>query len=58
MKKALDRAGMPTELIELEGEGHSGWSSENQIRTLAALDAFFWQHLGPGYGVTTPPARR
>ena len=56
MKKSLDQAGMPTELIELEGEGHSRWTSENEMRTLATVDAFLWKHLGAGYGVTTPPA--
>ena len=56
MKKALDGAGMPTDLIELEGEGHSYWESENEMRVLAAIDAFLWKHIGAGYGVTTPPA--
>jgi hypothetical protein len=22
---------------------------------LRAIDQFLWKHLGPGYGVTTPP---
>jgi dipeptidyl aminopeptidase/acylaminoacyl peptidase len=57
MKKALDQAEMPAELIELEGEGHSGWSEESEKLALATIDAFLWQHLGPGHGVTTPPAR-
>jgi dipeptidyl aminopeptidase/acylaminoacyl peptidase len=50
MKKALDEAGMPTELIELEGEGHSGWTNGSEIRTLTAIDAFLLKHLGAGYG--------
>ena len=56
MKKALEGAGMPTDLIELEGEGHSYWASENEMRVLATIDAFLWKHIGAGYGVTTPPA--
>jgi dipeptidyl aminopeptidase/acylaminoacyl peptidase len=56
MKKALDQAKMTTELVELEGEGHSGWSDDNEKLALATIDAFLWQHLGPGHGVTTPPA--
>jgi dipeptidyl aminopeptidase/acylaminoacyl peptidase len=56
MKKALDQAGMPTDLIELEGEGHSYWASENEMRVLSRIDAFLWKNLGAGYGVTAPPA--
>ena len=51
MKKALDAAGRPTELIELEGEGHSGWTNGNEMRTLTAIDAFLLKHLGAGYGL-------
>jgi dipeptidyl aminopeptidase/acylaminoacyl peptidase len=57
MKKALDQAGMPTELVELEREGHSGWSDDSEKLALATIDAFLWKHLGPGHGVTTPPAQ-
>lgn len=56
MKKALDNAGKPTELIEIEDEAHSGWTIENEKRALTAIDAFLWKHLGAGYGVSTPPA--
>ena len=57
MKKALDRNGKKTELIEFEKEGHSGWQPHNYVRASAAIDQFLWQHLGAGYGVTTPPPR-
>ena len=57
MKKALDAAGIESELVELEGEGHSGWTNGSEMRALAKIDAFLWTHLGPGHGVTTPPAQ-
>jgi dipeptidyl aminopeptidase/acylaminoacyl peptidase len=56
MKKALDKAGRKTELISLSDEGHSYWSNENEMFALSAIDNFLWQHLGPGFGVTTSPA--
>ena len=55
MKKALDKAGRKTELIELEKEDHGGWETYNEIRVLIAIDQFLWKHLGPGYEVNTPP---
>ena len=55
MKKALDKAGMKTELIELEKEDHGGWEIFNEIRVLTAIDQFLWKHLGPGHEVKTPP---
>jgi len=58
MKKALDKAGRKTELITLQDEGHSYWSADNQKLTMTAIDNFLWQHLGPGFGVTTPPPAR
>ena len=54
MKKVLDKSGRKTELIELEKEGHSGWTADNEVRSL--IDAsiqFLWKHLGPGYGVSS-----
>ena len=56
MKRALDKSGRPTELITLKGEGHSYWSSDNEKLALTAIDKFLWQHLGPGFGATAPPA--
>jgi dienelactone hydrolase len=58
MKKALEKSGRKTQLIELEGEGHSWWSDENEMLALTSIDAFLWQNLGAGYGSTTPPAVR
>jgi dienelactone hydrolase len=56
MKKALDKSGRKTELIELEKEDHSYWSDSNEKLALSSIDGFLWQHLGPGFGITTPPA--
>ena len=58
MKKALDKSGRKTQLIELADEGHSWWSDENEMLTLSSIDAFLWQNLGPGYGSTTAPSVR
>jgi dipeptidyl aminopeptidase/acylaminoacyl peptidase len=58
MKKALDKAGRKTELITLQDEGHSYWSPDNQKLAMTAIDNFLWQHLGPGFGVITPPPAR
>jgi dipeptidyl aminopeptidase/acylaminoacyl peptidase len=55
MKKALDKAGHPTELISFEGEGHPVFSDEHERLMLGAIDRFLWQRLGAGFGVTTPP---
>jgi dipeptidyl aminopeptidase/acylaminoacyl peptidase len=55
MKRALDKAGKPTELISLKGEDHSYWSDYNEKAWLIAIDRFLWQHLGPGFGVSNPP---
>ena len=58
MKKALDKAGMKTELIELEKEGHWSWEIHNETRVLSAIDEFLWKHLGPGHGAVKPPPIR
>ena len=58
MKKALDKSGRKTELIELEGEGHSWWSDENEMFAMTRVDAFLWENLGAGYGSTVPPKVR
>jgi dipeptidyl aminopeptidase/acylaminoacyl peptidase len=55
MKKALDKAGMKTELIEVEREGHSFLMAENEMILLSNVGGFLWKHLGPGFGVTVPP---
>jgi dipeptidyl aminopeptidase/acylaminoacyl peptidase len=58
MKKALDKFGKKTELITLEDEGHSYWTADNEILTMSAIDNFLWQHLGPGFGISTAPTPR
>jgi dienelactone hydrolase len=55
MKKALDKSGRKTQLIELADEGHSWWSDENEMLAISKVDAFLWAHLGAGYGSTSPP---
>lgn len=40
MKAALDKAGKPVRLLEIEAEGHSYWSTENEIRALDTTIAF------------------
>jgi dipeptidyl aminopeptidase/acylaminoacyl peptidase len=55
MKKALERAGKQTELIELEKEGHTFLMAQNEMIALSNIGGFLWKHLGPGYGVTTAP---
>jgi dipeptidyl aminopeptidase/acylaminoacyl peptidase len=58
MKKALDKAGHKTELITLKDEGHSYWSDDSEKLTMSAIDNFLWQHLGPGFGISSAPAPR
>jgi len=55
MKRALDKAGHPTDLVELENQGHSHWTVGSEMRALAAIDNFLWRNLGPGYGITVAP---
>ncbi len=56
MRKALAKAGRDAELITLADEGHSRWSKESERQALNSIDRFLWTHLGPGIGVTEPPA--
>lgn len=55
MKRALDKAGQPTQLIRLEDEGHSYWDNNSEKIALSNIDVFLWKHLGPGHGVTRAP---
>jgi len=55
MKKALEKNGMKTELIEIDKEGHSFLMAYSDMIMLSNIGGFLWKHLGPGYGVTTPP---
>lgn len=45
MKRALDNSRRRITLLELEDEGHSYWSDENEIRVLEAIDAFLAKNL-------------
>lgn len=46
MKKALEKAGKEVNFVELKGEGHSGWSLENEIIYFEAIEAFLAKHIG------------
>lgn len=49
MRRALVEAGRPTDLIEIEDEGHfwGAWSRENRQQLLEATDRFLSQNLAP-----------
>jgi dipeptidyl aminopeptidase/acylaminoacyl peptidase len=46
MQRALERAGITAELVELEGEGHSNWAFDSDKRALETIDAFLSRYLG------------
>ncbi|MEM8935736.1 MAG: prolyl oligopeptidase family serine peptidase [Pseudomonadota bacterium] len=46
MKRALEKAGKPVELVELKGEDHYLSSSDTRLATLVALDQFVREHIG------------
>jgi dipeptidyl aminopeptidase/acylaminoacyl peptidase len=56
MKKALEKAHKPVELIEVPDEGHSGWSEADERRALEATGRFVRKHLGPGFEAAPVPA--
>lgn len=64
MKAALDKAGMKTDIIDLQNDGHSGWSEANEMYALSHIGVFLRKHLGPGFGnpnkpmARTPPTRQ
>jgi dipeptidyl aminopeptidase/acylaminoacyl peptidase len=45
MDRALRQAGRNVRYVELEGEGHSYWSDENQTTLYREVEAFLAQHL-------------
>jgi len=51
MKKALDKSGRPTRLITLEGEGHSGWTDENEKMVMTEIGEFIKGQIGAGFGL-------
>lgn len=51
MKRALDNSRRKIALIKLEDEGHSYWTDEDEMSTLATIDAFLEKNLGAGFSV-------
>ncbi len=47
MNRALKQAGADVEYIEVKYEGHRGWSMENHILQLTAVENFLEKHLQP-----------
>ncbi|HEY0600127.1 S9 family peptidase, partial [Brevundimonas sp.] len=45
MERALRRAGVDVRLVELENEGHSGWSTRNDALVLTEIETFLARHL-------------
>lgn len=45
MERALKRAGVDVRLVELEDEGHNGWSSKNEALVLTEIETFLARHL-------------
>lgn len=45
MERALDRAGADVRLVELENEGHNGWSTKNETLVLTEIETFLARHL-------------
>ncbi len=48
MVRAMKRAKVEHQFIELKGEGHSGWSLENDIMLWSEIEAFLAKTIGPG----------
>jgi acetyl esterase/lipase len=44
LQKALDGAGVPNEMITIEGGGHGGWKTAEMERVYKAIRAFFAKH--------------
>jgi dipeptidyl aminopeptidase/acylaminoacyl peptidase len=57
MQAALSKAGRKSELIELDEEGHGGFSRSHSKVMLSAMGTFLWEHLGKGVGVSAPPPK-
>lgn len=54
-KKKLDKSGRKTELITLEEEDHSGWSSTNERKVMDAIAKFVTGRIGPGAAAAPAP---
>jgi dipeptidyl aminopeptidase/acylaminoacyl peptidase len=46
MEEVLKEAGKAVTFIELEDEGHSGWSLENEMIYYESIEAFLQEHIG------------
>ena len=46
MAKALRKAGNSPEYLELERQGHSDWTLENEILYLETVERFLAKHIG------------
>jgi len=46
MENALRKAGKSVEFVVLKNEGHSGWSTENEIFYLETVRDFLNKHIG------------
>jgi hypothetical protein len=58
MRTALEKSGAKTEIIDVQDEGHSGWTEENEMYALSHIGAFLWKNLGAGHGATSKPIAR
>jgi fermentation-respiration switch protein FrsA (DUF1100 family) len=58
MKAALERSGIKTEIIDLQNDGHSAWSEDNEMYALSHIGVFLRKHLGEGVGVINKPVAR
>lgn len=45
MERALKRAGVDVRLVELEDEGHNGWSTKSEALALTEIETFLARHL-------------
>jgi dipeptidyl aminopeptidase/acylaminoacyl peptidase len=45
MERALRSAGADVRLVELENEGHNGWSTRNEALVLTEIETFLARHL-------------
>lgn len=45
MERALRRAGADVRLVELEDEGHSGWTAKTEAQVLTEMETFLARHL-------------
>jgi dienelactone hydrolase len=58
MRAALQKSGVKNEIIDVQDEGHSGWSDENEMYALSNMGAFLWKQLGAGHGMRAAPVAR